>query len=168
MRSHCHLTGSVRTRDQTLGGQSQHLMAATYRRYGNGRRGPWTTTNLLNWIPWPASGTIPAYYAVASSLPRSASRQGSRRRSTNSPELAVLKIISVEVVRHGTCTLTKNAIADLSCTSSTVVKVAIRTAKAEGLITVERTGRRNTVTILPNWKSWLGRYCDAPPDGPHG
>jgi hypothetical protein len=83
-------------------------------------------------------------------------------------ELAVLKIISVEVVRHGTCTLTKNAIADLSCTSSTVVKVAIRTAKAEGLITVEWTGRRDTVTISPKWKAWLGRYGDAPPDGPYG
>jgi DNA-binding PadR family transcriptional regulator len=48
------------------------------------------------------------------------------------------------------------------------LKVAIRTAKAEGLITVERTGRRNTVTISPNWKAWLGRYGDALPDGPHG
>jgi hypothetical protein len=35
-------------------------------------------------------------------------------------------------------------------------------------MTVDRTGRRNTVTISPTWKAWLGRYGDAPPDGPHG
>jgi hypothetical protein len=83
-------------------------------------------------------------------------------------ELAVLKIIANEVVRHGVCTLTKNAIANLSCTSHTVVKVAFRIAKAEGLITVERTGRHNTITITPTWKAWLSRYGDGPPDGPLG
>jgi hypothetical protein len=36
-----------------------------------------------------------------------------------------LKIISGEVVRHGACTLTKDA--DLSSVSSIVVKVALRT-----------------------------------------
>jgi hypothetical protein len=83
-------------------------------------------------------------------------------------ELAVLKIISGEVVRHGACTLTKSAVADLSCTSPTMVKVAIRAAKAEGLIAVERTGRRNTVTISPTWRAWLDRHSAAPPDGPRG
>jgi hypothetical protein len=82
-------------------------------------------------------------------------------------ERAVLKIISGEVVRHGACTLTKDAIADLSCVSSPVVKTALRTAKAEGLIKVERTGRYNTITIISaKWKAWLDRYGDAPPDGP--
>ena len=83
-------------------------------------------------------------------------------------ERAVLKIISGEVVRHGACTLTKSAVADLSCTSPTMVKVAIRAAKAEGLIAVERTGRRNTVTISPTWRAWLDRHSAAPPDGPRG
>jgi len=81
-------------------------------------------------------------------------------------ERAVLKIISGEVVRHGACTLSKDAIADLSSVSSTVVKVVLRTAKAEGLIAVERTGRRNTITVSATWKAWLDRYGDAPPDGP--
>jgi hypothetical protein len=81
-------------------------------------------------------------------------------------ERAVLKIISGEVVRHGACTLTKDAIADLSSVSSIVVKVALRTAKAEGLIAVERTGRHNTITLSAKWKAWLDRYGDAPPDGP--
>jgi hypothetical protein len=72
-------------------------------------------------------------------------------------ERAVLKIISGEVVRHGACTLTKDAIADLSSVSSIVVKVALRTAKAEGLIAVERTGRRNTISLSAKWKAWLDR-----------
>jgi hypothetical protein len=82
-------------------------------------------------------------------------------------ERAVLKIISGEVVRHGACTLSKGAIANLSSVSSTVVKVVLRTAKAEGLIKVER-GRTgpNTITVSSEWKAWLDRYGDAPPDGP--
>jgi hypothetical protein len=78
---------------------------------------------------------------------------------------AVLKIIADEHTRHGACTLTKAAIADLSGTSSPLVKVALRNAKAEGLITIERTGRRNTITVSAEWKAWLDRYGDAPPDG---
>jgi hypothetical protein len=78
---------------------------------------------------------------------------------------AVLKIISGEVVKHGACTLTKDAIADLSSVSSAVVKVVLRTAKAERLIAVERTGRRNTITLSAKWKAWLDRYGDAPRTG---
>jgi hypothetical protein len=81
-------------------------------------------------------------------------------------ERAVLKIISGEVVRHGACTLSKDAIADLSSVGSTVVKVVLRIAKAEGLIGVERTGRRNTIILSAKWKAWLDCYGDAPPDGP--
>jgi hypothetical protein len=81
--------------------------------------------------------------------------------------LAVLKIISGEVVRHGVCTLTMDAIADLASIDRSVVKVALRTAKAEGLIKVERgqTGP-NTITVSAEWKAWLDRYGNAPPDGP--
>jgi hypothetical protein len=46
------------------------------------------------------------------------------------------------------------------------VMTALRTAKAEGLIAVERTGRRNTITLSPTWMAWLDRHADAPPDGP--
>jgi hypothetical protein len=90
---------------------------------------------------------------------------------TNS-ERAVLKIISGEVVRHGTCTLSRDAIAALACTSRSVAKAALRTAKAEGLLKVVQSGvgrgRCNTVTISPTWKAWLDRYGDKPPDGPRG
>src|SRR5580693_9011131 len=50
--------------------------------------------------------------------------------------LAVLKIISSEVARRGACTLTVDTIADLASIDRSVVKVALRTAKAEGLIKV--------------------------------
>jgi hypothetical protein len=79
---------------------------------------------------------------------------------------AVLKIVCSEAVRRGACTLKWDAIADLASVSSTVVIAALRTAKAEGLIKVERLGRRgNTITLSAKWKGWLDRYGDAPPDG---
>jgi hypothetical protein len=77
---------------------------------------------------------------------------------------AVLKIICGEVVRHGACTLTKDAIADLSTVSYPVVKVALRTAKAEGLIKIEQGRRYNAITLSATWEAWLGRYGDPPPD----
>jgi hypothetical protein len=49
---------------------------------------------------------------------------------------------------------------------ATAVKVALRTAKAEGLIKVERDSRYNTITVSAKWKAWLDRFGDAPPDGP--
>ena len=72
-------------------------------------------------------------------------------------ETAVLKIISGEVVRHGACTLTIDAIAELASIHFRVVKGALRTAKAEGLITVVQGGRYNTITLSAEWKAWLDR-----------
>jgi hypothetical protein len=82
--------------------------------------------------------------------------------------LAVLKIISGEVVKHGSCTLTVDAIADVAGIDRSVVKVALRTAKAEGLIKVEQGHRYNTITVSATWKAWLDRYGDAPRDGSRG
>jgi hypothetical protein len=80
-------------------------------------------------------------------------------------ELAVLKIISSEVVRRGACTLAVDAIAELSTISRRVVMTALHTAKAEGLIKVERPGgRHNTITVSATWEAWLDRYGDAPLD----
>jgi hypothetical protein len=82
-------------------------------------------------------------------------------------EIAVLKIISSEVIRHGACTLTNAAIADLSSTSRCTVQNAVRTAEAEGLIKVEHGSRYNTITVVSaKWKARLDRYGDAPADGP--
>jgi hypothetical protein len=78
---------------------------------------------------------------------------------------AVLKIVCGEAVRHGACTLKWAAIADLSSVSPTVVNAALHTAKAEGLIKVERWGARSTITLSAKWKAWLDRSGDASPDG---
>jgi hypothetical protein len=84
-------------------------------------------------------------------------------------EIAVLKIISSEVIRHGACTLTNAAIADLSSTSRCTVQNAVRTAEAEGLIKIEHGGRYNTITVSAKWKAWLDRHGDdAPSDGRRG
>jgi hypothetical protein len=53
-------------------------------------------------------------------------------------ELAALKIIADEHVRCGACTLARDTIASLSCTSRTLVKDAIRTAEAAGLVKREQ------------------------------
>jgi DNA-binding transcriptional regulator LsrR (DeoR family) len=60
----------------------------------------------------------------------------------------------------------QDAIADLSSISRRGVMTAIRTAKAEGLIDVERGRRYSTITLSATWKAWLDRYGDVPPDGP--
>jgi hypothetical protein len=84
-------------------------------------------------------------------------------------EIAVLKIISSEVVRHGACTLIMDAVADLSGTSRSVVKSALRTAETEGLIKIEHGSRYNTITVSAKWKAWLDRHGDdAPSGGPRG
>jgi hypothetical protein len=82
---------------------------------------------------------------------------------------AVLKVISGEVVKHGACTLTLDAIAGLSCNIRSTVKKTLHTAKAAGLIKIELDQRHNTITITitiisTKWKAWLDRYGDAPPD----
>jgi hypothetical protein len=78
-------------------------------------------------------------------------------------ETAVLSVISGEVIRHGACTLTNTAIADLSSTSRSTVQDAVHTAEAEGLIKVEQGSRFNTITVSAKWKAWLDRYGDAAP-----
>jgi hypothetical protein len=79
--------------------------------------------------------------------------------------MAALKIISGEVVRHGACTRTIDAIADLASVHPRVVKRALRTAKSEGLVEVRQGGRYNTITLSAEWKAWLDRHGDAPTAG---
>jgi hypothetical protein len=90
-------------------------------------------------------------------------------------EMAALKIIADEHVRCGACTLARDTITALSCTSRTVVTDAIRTAEAAGLLKREQIrgrGRRYTnITII--WRSgWRGstgekiRRCTTRPPVP--
>jgi hypothetical protein len=77
--------------------------------------------------------------------------------------LAVLKVIADEYVRRGACTLSKDAIANLSGTSKTVAKHAIRAADTAGLIRREQSGRYTKITITSaKWKAWLDHHGDAP------
>jgi hypothetical protein len=65
--------------------------------------------------------------------------------------------------------LTQNAIGALSAAGHTVVKTALRAAKAEGLIKIDLGQRHNTITIISvRWKPWLDSHGDAPPDATHG
>ena len=73
----------------------------------------------------------------------------------------MLKIISGEVCRHGACTRTIDAIADLASVDPSIVKRALRTAKAERLIEVRQGGRYN-ITLSAEWKARLDRHGDAP------
>jgi hypothetical protein len=78
-------------------------------------------------------------------------------------EMAVLKVIADEHVRHGTCRLSKDAIAELSCVSRSVVKTAIRAADTAGLMRREQSGRYTKITIISaKWKAWLDHRGDAP------
>jgi hypothetical protein len=80
--------------------------------------------------------------------------------------LAVLKIISGEVVRHGACTLTKDAIADLAGIDRSMVKVALRTAKAEGstlrMAPQNHSGDRLSVQVAPNTRFHSGPNSQLP------
>jgi hypothetical protein len=119
----------------------------------------------MNLIRRPVHPRIQRRRDLASSLNFPADLRETFGKFTDS-EHAVLKIVSGEVVRRGACTLTKDAIADLSSVSYPVVKTALRTAKAEGLIKIEQGRRYNTITVSAKWKAWLDRYGDAPSDEP--
>jgi hypothetical protein len=132
---------------------------------GANHRGQLPSARESPWTP-SAARYIPASNAAATSLPRFPAGLEEKFAKFTEGERAVLKIVSGEVVKRGACTLTWDAIADLSTITRRVVRTALRTAKAEGLIKVERGPRYNTITLSETWKAWLDRYGDAPPDGP--
>jgi DNA-binding MarR family transcriptional regulator len=131
--------------------------------------GRWRTclTGSVTLIRRPVHPRIQRRRALAASLNIPAGLEEKFAKFTEG-ELAVLKTISGKVVRDGACTLTMNAIADLSSITRRVVMTAIRTAEAEGLIEVRHGRRYSTITVSPTWRAWLDRNGDAPPDGPRG
>jgi hypothetical protein len=77
-------------------------------------------------------------------------------------ELAVLTVIGRQCQRGGACTLHIDAIAALAGTSRTLVKTALRAARAGGLLLVRERrvpGRRsltNVITVISReWSAWL-------------
>jgi hypothetical protein len=79
-------------------------------------------------------------------------------------ELAVLRIVGDEVSGQGACARTVDEIAARAGTCRTVVKDAIRTAAALGLLTVQerrRQGQKNLPNVIRivsrEWTQWLAR-----------
>jgi hypothetical protein len=78
-------------------------------------------------------------------------------------ELAALSVIGRQCQRGGTCSLPIDAIAALAGVCRTVVKNAMRQARAVGLVLVRERripGRKsltNVVTAIGDWSAWLQR-----------
>jgi hypothetical protein len=79
-------------------------------------------------------------------------------------EQAALRVIADEMKRHGICTSCNAKIAAIAGTCVTVVKNALRKAKALRLLTVEerrRAGQRSLTNLVRflcmAWKSWITR-----------
>ena len=93
-----------------------------------------------------ASGAVPAKIAA----------------SFTPGEVAALTVIAREVQRLGDCRLCVDAIAAMAGTSRSVVKRALRQARALGLVEVEerpQPGRKHLPNIIriaaPEWRAWL-------------
>jgi hypothetical protein len=113
------------------GARPQLARTALYglpRRYDTGRENP------MDPIRRPIHPRIQRRRDLAASINFPAELEEAFAKFSRPGGLAVLKIISREVVRHDACTLTVDAIAELADIDRNVVKVALRTAKAEGLI----------------------------------
>jgi hypothetical protein len=128
--------------------------------------------------PRPTTGFLPA--KVAQMCQRSPDRQASierRRRLAacwpvcpahaakfTTSELAALRVIADELKRYGSCAMFIDKVAALAGTCRTVVKNALRKARALRLLTVEERRRRgqrsltNVVRFLCTaWRQWITR-----------
>jgi hypothetical protein len=78
-------------------------------------------------------------------------------------ELAVLSVIGRQCQKGGTCSLPIDAIAALAGVCRTVVKNAMRQARAVGLVLVKerripaRKSLTNVITAIGDWSAWLRR-----------
>src|SRR5215212_3877742 len=113
------------------------------RRVGSRPRSPASMERRRSWA---AAGRLPPALASRFTL----------------AEQAVLAVVALEVVKHGSCRLAIDHIAALAGVGRSSVKNALREAHGLGLVGIEErrlTGFRNdtnVVTILsPEWTSWL-------------
>src|SRR5215212_246732 len=107
---------------------------------------PHTPASMQRRRSWAAAGRLPPQIANRFTL----------------AEQAVLAVVALEVVKHGSCRLAIDHIAALAGVGRSSVKNALREAHGLGLVRIEErrlTGFRNdtnVVTILsPEWTSWL-------------
>ena len=79
-------------------------------------------------------------------------------------ELAALRVIADDMKRHGVCTMFNDKIAAIAGTCRTIVKSALRKARALRLLTVDerrRAGQRSLTNVVrflcTAWKQWILR-----------
>jgi hypothetical protein len=79
-------------------------------------------------------------------------------------ELAVLKVLSDEVLAHGACDRSLNELAARAGVCRSLAKRAVRLAELDGLITVQRrprSGRKHLTSIIrivrAEWLDWLAK-----------
>ena len=89
-------------------------------------------------------------------------------------EIAALAVVAAEVCRRGDCRLAIGHIAALAGVSETLVRNALREARALGLITIEErrvTAWRNDTNVVriisAEWSGWLKLAKGRPSPAPH-
>jgi hypothetical protein len=150
--------------------QAQHLYELVQSRRGQGRPGPLSRHTT----------TVKHYRIARSPEQRSPDRRASIRRrrehAATGPlppnlaagfttgELAVLKVVADECLAHGACDRSRNELAARAGVSLTVVKLAVRLAELDGLISVQRrprSGRKHLTNIIriirAEWLDWLAK-----------
>lgn len=113
------------------------------RRLGSRPRSP---SSMARRRSWAASGHLPPQVAARFTI----------------GEAAVLAVVSIEVRKHGRCTLTIGHLAALAGVSRTTAKRALGQAYALGMIRVQERrltawrNESNVVTVIdPAWAAWL-------------
>jgi hypothetical protein len=127
-----------------------------------------------------ATPLAPRYFIQRSPEQRSPDRRASllrrREHSATGPlppaiaagfttgELAVLKVISDEVLAHGACDRSLNELAARAGVCHSLAKRAVRLAELDGLFTVQRrprSGRKHLTNIIrivrAEWLDWLSK-----------
>ena len=153
-------------------GQAQQLAEMIQRRRGQ----PIVVHGLLSSTP----AIAPRYFIERSPEQRSPDRRASilrrREHSATGPlppaiaatfttgELAVLKVISDEVLAHGACDRSLNELAARAGVCRSLAKRAVRLAELDGLITVQRrprSGRKHLTNVIrvvrAEWLDWLAK-----------
>ncbi len=119
---------------------------------------PKTDASLDRRRRWAASGRLPPALAA---------------RFTPG-EIAALAVVAAEVCRRGDCRLAVGHIAAVAGVSETLVRNALREARALGLITIEErrvTAWRNDTNVVriisADWSGWLKLAKGRPSAAPH-
>ncbi|MGF3026959.1 transcriptional regulator [Methylobacterium aquaticum] len=150
------LSALIETRKVVPAEPAGAVAAAAVARKATGSR-PKTDASLERRRRWAASGRLPPALAA---------------RFTPG-EIAVLAVVASEVCRRGDCRMAVGHLAAVAGVSETLVRNALREARALGLVTVEErrvTAWRNETNVIrvvsAEWSGWLklakGRTAAVP------